>query len=230
MIYVHFAEQITSTAFVTQATSQEEYIFLKQPSLGLRLRSAYQGFALSPSDPFVWGRHSIRLPEQIDSVLTRKAFSLERHITPRWRCRCHQSILQVRGPRWIRNRKWRWSSPGMSSRKASSFSYRRENVGMRSPINSVFIKVGNWCPASAKMGILGWGRGYFASRTETEIWDFSNLTSWGHSSLEKSPCSFQISLPLLPLWTVVRKPRSDKFIKTLSSQHSRMEFIIINKR
>lgn len=48
MIYVHFAEQITSTAFVTQATSQEEYIFLKQPSLGLRLRSAYQGFALSP--------------------------------------------------------------------------------------------------------------------------------------------------------------------------------------
>ena len=53
LIYVHFAEQITSTAFVTQATSQEEYIFLKQPSLGLRLRSAYQGFALSPSDPFV---------------------------------------------------------------------------------------------------------------------------------------------------------------------------------
>ena len=181
LIYVHFAEQITSTAFVTQATSQEEYIFLKPPSLGLRLRSAYQGSALSPSDPFVWGRHSIRLPEQTDSVLTRKAFSLERHITPRWRCRCHQSILQVWGPRWIRNRKWGWSSPGISSRKASSFSYRRENVGMRSPINSDFIKVGNRCPDSAKMGILGWGRGSFASRTKTDIWDFSNLTSWGHS-------------------------------------------------
>ena len=53
LIYAHFAEQITSTAFVTQATSQEEYIFLKPPSLGLRLRSAYQGSALSPSDPFV---------------------------------------------------------------------------------------------------------------------------------------------------------------------------------
>lgn len=65
--------------------------------------STYQGFILSPSDPFVWGRHSIRLPEQIDSVSTRKGFSLDRWISE-WSSGSKSQSSRGKGPEVV----WVW--------------------------------------------------------------------------------------------------------------------------